>query len=288
MQRTILFVLPLAVAAIGFWLLAIAPKRDEASKLETEAIELESQVEEQRLAAETAEQAREDFPRAYRRVVVLGKAAPPDDDTSSLLVQLSRLSKNAGVEFGALQTSGGEEGAEAPPPAPVQTPADTASQDEQRVENADPAAAAAAPTEATAAQLPIGAQIGPAGLPVMRYSLTVSGTFFDLADFFAGVDDLVATRDDGWVGVRGRLITVDGFDLSSEPADATAAAGTDEPASDPTDPKLDATLTITTYLTPADEGVTAGAAPTGPAPVSAAPPAPAAPSDATASTATTP
>src|SRR5215217_1206290 len=201
MQRPLLIALPLLAAAVGFWLLVIAPKREEASKLETEATELEAQVDEQQLAAEAAEAARKDFPGAYRRLVVLGKATPTDDDTSSLLVQLSRLSDDAGVKFDSLQASGGEEGA-APPTPPVQTPADTASEDEQRVADAeggaDPAAAISpVPTEVTAAQLPIGAAIGPAGLPVLRYSLAVSGTFFDLADFFAGVDELVSTRGDG-------------------------------------------------------------------------------------------
>jgi hypothetical protein len=297
MQRTILFILPLFVAAIGFWLLAIAPKREEASKLEAEATELRAQVDDQEAAAHAAEAARADFPSAYRRLVVLGKATPTDDDTSSLIVQLSRISRDSGVEFSSLQTSGGGESAPAaPPPAPTQTPADTAAQDEQRVADAeaaaDPAAAPPAPTEAQASLLPIGAEIGPAGLPVMKYTLEVSGDFFDLADFLAGVDDMVSTRADGSLGVRGRLITVDGFDLSGSSAETTGATAEPitAPTADPASPTLSATLTLTTFLTPADEGATGGASPTGPAPVTVAevPPAPATDAPPTTASTTTP
>jgi hypothetical protein len=300
MQRTILVILPLAVAAIGFYLLVLAPKREEASKLEAQATELEAQVDEQEAAAEAAESARKDFPRAYRRLVVLGKATPTDDDTSSLIVQLSRISRDSGVEFDALQASTGSGAAEAaPPPAPAQTPADTAAQDEQRVADAeaaaDPAAAAAdpagappAPTEAQASLLPIGAEIGPAGLPVMKYTLDISGDFFELADFLAEVDDLVTTRADGSLGVRGRLITVDSFDLSNSSTETTDPTAETTTPSDPGNPTLNASLTLTTFLTPAEEGATGGASPTGPAPVTVSEtpaPAPEAP-PATASTTT--
>jgi hypothetical protein len=49
-------------------------------------------------------------------------------------------------------------------------------------------------------------------------------------------------------------LTVDGFSLA--------------PAQDskPSNPTLDVTLTVTSYVTPSDEGLTAGATPGGPAP----------------------
>ena len=259
-NRVILFVLPVLALIAAFWFLVLAPKREEAANLETKVSDLQTQVEEQEQLAASAETARKDFPRAYRRLIVLGKATPTDDDTSSLLVQLQDVADEADVEFLSLETQQGDAAA-APPPAPEpQTGSQAAESTEQRVENGEagaaPASPAPVPTEATAALLPIGASIGPAGLPVMKYSLTFNGDFFRLADFIEGIDGLVTTRQDGHIGVKGRLITIDGFDLT--------------PQGDPGEnPELAAQFQITTFLTPAEEGATAGATPTGPAPPTA-------------------
>lgn len=286
-NRLVVVVLPLIAAVAAVWFLAISPKRQEASDLETEVRGLQAQVDQQEQLAAGAEAARREFPSAYRRVVVLGKAAPEDDDTASLLVQLNRVASDAGVTFLSLETDDTGESAAAAP-APVEPPADAAEGSEQPVENADEAApATSTPTEATAALLPIGASIGPAGLPVMKYNLSFEGDFFDLADFLAGLDALVKTRADGSVGVRGRLITVDSFELTSGSGAGGAPEATSTGPSD--NPGLSATFTITTFLTPAEEGVTAGASPTGPAPATGPQPAatPTAPEPtATASTST--
>jgi hypothetical protein len=60
--------------------------------------------------------------------------------------------------------------------------------------------------------------------------------------------------------VDGRLLTVDAFTL----APIETQLGTVQ-ALNPV-PTLTAALSVTTYLTPADEGITAGATPGGPAP----------------------
>ncbi len=46
-------------------------------------------------------------------------------------------------------------------------------------------------TEASAAALPIGAVVGPAGLPTLPVHLNFQGGFFDIANFIGGVDGLV-------------------------------------------------------------------------------------------------
>ncbi len=278
-SRAVLFILPVVALAIAFWLLVLAPKREEASSLEEDITALQGQVSDQEQLAELAETARKDFPQAYRRTVVLGKAAPEDDDTSSLIVQLGRIADATGVEFVSLEqeTSGGAAPA-APAPSEPQTPAQAAEGSEQAVQNAEaevPAApaptaapvSAPAPIEAQAALLPIGATIGPAGLPVMRYVLHFNGTFFQLADFVAGIDTMVTTRDNGELGVNGRLVTVDSFDLAVPPVTTIL-----DDIEDVRNPQLEADFTVTTFLTPADQGVTGGASPTGPAPVTEAAP----------------
>jgi hypothetical protein len=110
-------------------------------------------------------------------------------------------------------------------------------------------------TEASAAALPIGAVVGPAGFPTLPYTLKFQGGFFDIANFIGGVDDLVKPTDSGLrLTPDGRLFTIDGFALN----------GGDHGPS----PVLHASFAVTTYATPAEEGLTLGASPSAPAPVS--------------------
>ena len=119
-----------------------------------------------------------------------------------------------------------------------------------------PAAATVPPTEVAASLLPLGASIGSAGLAVMPYSLTFRGSFFHIADFIKKIDSLVKPGA-STVAVGGRLVTINSFSLG--------------PDSEKGFPYLDASLSVTTYLTPPSQGVTAGATPTAPAPSTATP-----------------
>jgi len=225
-DRSLLLILPLVAALVAFWFLLVSPKRDEAKKLEAQVIALQSAVQEQQAAAQAGLDARKEFPRDYHRLVVLGKAVPVDDETASLLVQVNRISESAGVSFRAIMLS---EGGGATPAAP---------------------AAPATPTESAASLMPIGATVGSAGLPTLPYELTFRGTYFEVADFMAGIDSLVKSRK-GTIAADGRLVTIDGFTLAGE---ETAPY-----------PVVKATMHVTTYVTPADQGLTAGATPAGPA-----------------------
>jgi Tfp pilus assembly protein PilO len=224
--------------AFAFWTLALSPKRDEAAKLGAQVKQLETSLSQHQSEVEVAEEARKDFPVDYQRLVVLGKAVPGDDETSSLLVQLNRISEKSHVRFETLQLEPGSvsesEATSVPPSA-----------------NGKPVS----PTEAAASLLPLGATVGSAGLAVMPYKLTFQGDFFKMADFIEGLDALVKTTNEK-VAVDGRLITVNGFSLNE------AEAGF---------PGLKATFVITTYLTPPSQGLTAGASPEGPEGVTSVP-----------------
>jgi hypothetical protein len=95
----------------------------------------------------------------------------------------------------------------------------------------------------------------------MPYDLSFSGGFFEIADFLKELDAMVDAHG-GHVGVRGRLLTVDSFKLSTADTSPTAqgSGGT-----------LSADFSVTTYLTPPDQGITAGATQGGPAPATPAP-----------------
>jgi Tfp pilus assembly protein PilO len=264
-NRLIVSILAVAALAIAFWLLALSPKRQEADKLGTEIEQLQVSLAEAQSKVTEAAAAKREFPADYRQLVVLGKAVPAGDETSSLFVELNHVASRSRVKFESIVLSGSGETAEAPPsaappPAEAAPPATPAASSPSA--SAVPAAAAIPPTEAAASVLPLGATIGTAGLGVMPYNLNFSGDFFHVADFIKGIDSLVDTGD-GEVAVDGRLITLDGFALNADPELGF--------------PHLDANFAVTTYLTPPAQGITAGATPTEPsltaAPETAAPPA---------------
>ena len=175
----------------AFWLVVLSPKRERGRKPEAgHRRSSSSSLEQAQQAAAAGEQAREDFPVDYRRLVVLGKAVPADGDQAGLLVQLQRLADRSGVGFQSIDLS--RPARRAPPRRRLHRQlrlvgvADTAGHAPAELPRMPPPRrlhATAAPTEAAAATLPIGASVGPAGLPVMPYDLKFTGDFFQIADF---------------------------------------------------------------------------------------------------------
>lgn len=233
--------LAIVALAAGFWMEVLSPKREEAKKLGAQVEEVKASLERHRAEAAQALEARREFPVDYQQLVTLGKAVPASDDTASLLVQLNQISKHAGVRFSDFKLSSGSGGGEAAPEPEASAGAGSG----------EPVS----PTEAAASLLPLGATVGPAGLAVMPYELTFSGSFFHIADFIRGLDSLVKAQK-GKVSVDGRLLTVNGFSLDAGPKGF---------------PELEASFKVTTYLTPPEQGVTGGATPTAPAPSEATP-----------------
>jgi Tfp pilus assembly protein PilO len=255
-NRVIVSILLVAALAVGFWMLALGPKREEANELSGQVGQLQVALSEAQSKAIAAAAAQREFPADYRELVVLGQGVPAGDETASLLVELHTIAATAKVRFDSIQLEGtGETSTPAtasatPAPAPATPSAGSSS-------SAVPASSTVPPTEAAASLLPLGASIGPAGLGVMPYSLTFSGDFFQIADFIGGIDSLVHTGAKPSVAVDGRLVTLDGFALSTNPkSEEGKSAAT-----------LDANFAVTTYITPPSQGVTAGATPSAPAPV---------------------
>jgi Tfp pilus assembly protein PilO len=234
-NRLIIAMLAIVALAVVFWMFLLTPKRDEASKLQTEVTQAEESLVLHQGEVSRALAARQQFPVAYQQVVVLGKAVPSDDESASLLVELNRIADRSGVRFEKLALTSGTGESE----APIASPAE-----------------GAPPTEVAASLLPLGATIGPAGLGVMPYELGFKGSFFKMADFIEGLDSLVKSRNAA-VEVTGRLITIDGFKL--EPDKAIGF------------PQLEGSFSVTTYVLPPEEGVTAEATPTAPETVTATP-----------------
>lgn len=233
-NRLIFAVLGVIVLAGAFWMLLLSPKREEAKRLDKQAQQLQVTLAQHKAEVETAVAAKREFAANYGQLVVLGKAVPADSETASLLVQIQKISERAGVRFEeiSLSAEGGETAAVAP-----------------TVESGSP-------TEVAASTMPLGASIGPAGLGVMPYTLNFTGNFFQISRFIHGLDNLVKTTSEK-VSVDGRLITVNSFSLS--------------PVEEQGSTELQAAFSVTTYLTPPEQGATAGATPVGPATATATP-----------------
>ena len=235
-NRAILAVVAFAVIAGVFWTQMLSPKRQEVNELGADVERLEASLAQHEAEIVEAEAARGEFPTQYQRLVVLGKAVPKDEDVASLLVQVNRIADRADGTFREITLTAADGTTEAPPaPAAGSEPA--------------------SPTEVSASLMPLGASIGPAGLAVMPYEVTFDGGFFEIANFIKGLDRLVKTGDDD-VTVDGRLVTINGVSLA---ADAERGF-----------PWLEASFSLTTYLTPPGAPASATGTPPG-APATATP-----------------
>lgn len=265
-DRAVMLGLLIVGLGAAFWFFALAPKREEAAELERTAATLRDEVAAQEALVTAARAAQDNYERNYASLVVLGKAAPADGDTPSLLEQLIAISGKAEIAFDSLTLAEAPE--ELPATGAEQTTADGAGEGAPAAGEGEAATPVAAvpvvpATEADAASLPLGAVVGAAGFGVLPYTLEFSGDFFQAADLLKGIDALVGSGRKK-VDVDGRLVTVNGFTMKQN--DDTG--------------RLDTTLSVSTYVLPSSQGLTAGATETAPpesvpapvaAPVSATP-----------------
>jgi type II secretory pathway pseudopilin PulG len=221
-DRTVLVIVCVVVAILAPWLLVVQPKQDQASKLQSQVDAEQSQLNSVRAQLAAGAAARAAFATSYTTLVRLGEAVPTDDNTPSLIYQLQAAATATGVDFQGLTFNAGSSGSS---PAP-------------------------AATGASAASLPPGASIGPAGFPIEPFTFTFQGNFFHLANFFGRLQRFVVTSNQH-LSVSGRLMTLNSVSLAAGPKGF---------------PQIAATISATTYLLPASQGLLSGATPAGPAP----------------------
>ncbi len=272
-KKILMAIVPLVVV-LGFWFLVLAPKRAESGRLGEELTKIEAKRDTAVAEAGKLQGARNSYADDYATVVRLGKAVPASLDMPSLLVQLESAAKGTNIDFDSVKagartsasapaagSSGGSSGSSSAPPAaaggaPAQTGAGKATEkagdakatSDQRSSASSSAssgsaantggAAPASGAPATGAQAP--------GLDSVPLEFTFTGGFFDLADFFHRMKRFVRLANDK-IKVHGRLITIDSLDFTTD-----------------TFPELSASVKATVYLSPKDQGTTAGATPAGP------------------------
>jgi hypothetical protein len=288
-RKILLLLLPVVVLGV-YWFMLLAPKREEAATAGQELAAQEQRRDDAQMRSASLSDARTDFAADYSELIRLGKAVPTGVDMPTVLVQLEDAARGTDIKFKRITAQEREEAAEpAPAPAPGTdaSGANPAAAGGEQAQSAPGAAGEAAgdtvssanASSATAEQsgvspddtqtsqaakdgsLPVGGGAVPAagagmaagsavpGLDTVGLELEFTGNFLDLSDFFHRIKRYVELDGEN-LDVRGRLLTVDGVQFQSEPDIF---------------PRITATLTVTAYLAPQAQGVTAGATPGGPA-----------------------
>jgi hypothetical protein len=276
-KKIIMLLLPVLVIG-AFFYFVLAPKRHEASKVQEDLTQAETQRDSAQAQVTQLTSAKNSFASDYQTVISLGKSIPSSVDMPSLLVQLDSAAKGTGISFddihlGDRQTSGTSAPASTPPgggsnpAAPGSAPASggpggAAQNAGQAVSSANAKNGANASTQASTGGTGNSATgptaSGVQGLDSVSLDFTFTGQFQNLADFFPRMKRFVQVVN-GQIEVHGRLMTIDSFQFTSGE----------------TFPKLTAAVKATVYLAPKAEGISAGATPQGPAGTSAATPTPA-------------
>jgi type II secretory pathway pseudopilin PulG len=268
-DRTIVIVAALLAALVAPWLLVIQPKRDQAAKLSGQVTAIQSKLQNVRAQLAQGNQARAAFASSYTTLIRLGEAVPTDDNTPSLIYQLQSAAKAAKVDFQSLTFNAGTASSSTPTPAPAGGSSSSSSgSSSSGASGSSSATGAGGSSTAASTPLPPGATIGPAGFPVEPFTFTFQGNFFHLADFLGRLQKFVVANNRR-LSVSGRLMTLNAVTLAQNTGGF---------------PQITATISATTYLLPASEGLLNGATPAGPAssttqtvsnpsPTSSAPPA---------------
>jgi len=240
-DRLILAVV-ISLALIGAaWMLLVQPERNRATQLASQIRLAQQQLRGAQAEAAAARAAAAAYPRNYAMVAELGEAVPADDEMPSLIYQLQAAAERARVSFQSLALASSS--------------------------SSSSATTTAAGKAVSAAQLPPGATVGPAGFPTMPFTFTFSGDFFRLSNFLGQLQRFVTVSRNG-IEVRGRLMTINAVSLGPGPKGF---------------PQISATISATTYMLPQGQGAAAapsaggsagaaGSAATGAAGASSSPP----------------
>jgi Tfp pilus assembly protein PilO len=180
-NKTLLIAVAATAAAIAaFWFLALAPKREEATKLEGKIATKQAEAETAKQTLASYQKSKDGYSRNYATLVRLGKAVPEDDDVRSLLVQLDAEAGGTGVDFRTIQVGG-------------------------------TSAESTATTGATPAP-PGAVSVGTAGFSQMPFTFSFRGSFGNLSQFFSRMERFVTMRNEK-MNVTGRLLRLESIDL---------------------------------------------------------------------------
>jgi Tfp pilus assembly protein PilO len=216
-NRMLLGVVAVTAAVAAYYLLVLAPKRDEATRLNRDIAAKQSEVAQAKQTLVGYEKARVTYKANYATLVRLGKAVPADDDVRSMMVQLQQAAADTGVDFEKIELASGFAGGTGTAPAPAET----------------------TPASGELASAPGAVPVAGGALSAMPFSFTFNGSFFDLSSFLARVEHFVSARN-ARLNVTGRLLRLETVSIVPGPTGF---------------PTMQAQIGAATYIVPPVKGV---------------------------------
>jgi Type II secretion system (T2SS), protein M len=214
-DRIVLIAVVVLVVLAGGYVLVLSPERHKAAEAQAQVQSARQQLETAQSAAASARSAEKRYAAAYSSLVSLGKAVPPSEEVPSLIYELELASNEHEVDFNSI-SSGSTSGSGS---------------------SSSATSTAAVPTSFTP----------------MPFTFVFDGSFAGLAQLLAKLEGFAVRTSQGGIVVSGRLLTIQGADITLGSGGATGARA-----------PLQATITATAYVLPASVGLTGGATPLGP------------------------
>jgi hypothetical protein len=180
--KLLIAVVAVAAAVAAYWMLVLAPKREQLAKLDTDLVTAQAELDQTRSTLATYDKARGAYRANYATVVRLGKAVPADDDVRSLVVQLDSAAEASGITFDQI-TVGEASGASKP-----------------------------ATDSAGSAPPPGAVSVGAAGFTAMPFKFGFDGSFDNMSTFFSRLERFVTVSNEQ-IGVTGRLLRLESLEL---------------------------------------------------------------------------
>ncbi len=231
-DRMVILTIAVLAVLVGGWMLVVAPERSKVSQQETQVASARSQLQSAQAQIASARTAEARYEGAYASVVSLGKAVPPQQEVPSLVYELDQVAHRRDVNFNSI-ASGSSSSSSSSGSGPLSASASAA----------------------------------PAAFTQMPFTFVFKGSFFGLAHLLgqidgfaqnAGASERATVADTGGVRVSGRLLTVQGVNITVENSGASSTVGTHSEG------ELTATITASAYVLPASQGLTNGATAAGP------------------------
>ena len=182
-NRLLLGLVVLTAAVSAFWLLALAPKREEAARIGEQVAAKQAELDATNRQVAVYEQARAAYPANYATVARLGKAVPADDDVRSLMIQVDAAARRTGVAFELIDVGKG---------------APTSAADSSKPEVTIPGAIASA-----------------GGFSTLPMSFKFEGSYFELSRFLTRLERFV-TVSNRRIDVTGRLLLLQSISLAPD------------------------------------------------------------------------
>jgi hypothetical protein len=227
-DRMVLIAVVVLVLLAGGWVLVVSPERNKAGAEQAQVQSARAQLETAKNQANSARAAEQRYNAAYSSVVSLGKAVPSSEEVPSLIYQLELASDQRDIEFTSI-TSGSSSGSSS---------------------SSSASASAAAATSAT-----------PSAFTPMPFTFVFKGSFQGLAHLLGQIDGFAQRSTAGQLTVSGRLLTIQGADITMQNSGSGESGGSGGSGSSGA---LTATITATAYVLPASQGLTGGATAAGP------------------------